>query len=445
MKHLKESQITEFKSNWRDEHFKVISAFANANGGNLIIGVDDDGSPVGIKNSKKLLEDIPNKVRNKVGIIPSVNIEKRKNKEVIKVIIKPSSVPISYDGKYYIRSGSTTQELKEKELADVLLKKFGRTWDEIVEEKAEFDDLNRETVVKFKRLAVDRIPSIAEEKDWKTVLEKLNLIKNSDLKRAAILLFGNNPQRFYIQSCVKIGKFLTETDIQTTDIVEGNLFEQLENTLEILRSKYLKSNISYEGIHRRDILEYPYDALREAVINALIHRDYIGTSNIQIRIYDDKLIIMNEGKLPPEVPVEKLKTEHLSKPRNTLLAKVFYFAGFIESWGRGTIKIVENCVKQGLPEPDFIEEYGVMKVIFYKDKFTEEFLQKMGLNERQIKAVMYMKKTGRITNKEYREIANTTKKTASRDLSNLVKKEILKQVGSTGKGTFYTLKEPKGT
>jgi len=276
-------------------------------------------------------------------------------------------------------------------------------------------------------------------------LEKLNLIKNSDLKRAAILLFGNNPQRFYIQSCVKIGKFLTETDIQTTDIVEGNLFEQLENTLEILRSKYLKSNISYEGIHRRDILEYPYDALREAVINALIHRDYIGTSNIQIRIYDDKLIIMNEGKLPPEVPVEKLKTEHLSKPRNTLLAKVFYFAGFIESWGRGTIKIVENCVKQGLPEPDFIEEYGVMKVIFYKDKFTEEFLQKMGLNERQIKAVMYMKKTGRITNKEYREIANTTKKTASRDLSNLVKKEILKQVGSTGKGTFYTLKEPKGT
>jgi len=445
MKHLKESQITEFKSNWRDEHFKVISAFANANGGNLIIGVDDDGSPVGIKNSKKLLEDIPNKVRNKVGIIPSVNIEKRKNKEVIKVIIKPSSVPISYDGKYYIRSGSTTQELKEKELADVLLKKFGRTWDEIVEEKAEFDDLNRETVVKFKRLAVDRIPSIAEEKDWKTVLEKLNLIKNSDLKRAAILLFGNNPQRFYIQSCVKIGKFLTETDMQTTDIVEGNLFEQLENTLEILRSKYLKSNISYEGIHRRDILEYPYDALREAVINALIHRDYIGTSNIQIRIYDDKLIIMNEGKLPPEVPVEKLKTEHLSKPRNTLLAKVFYFAGFIESWGKGTIKIVENCVKQGLPEPDFIEEYGVMKVIFYKDKFTEEFLQKMGLNERQIKAVMYMKKTGRITNKEYREIANTTKKTASRDLSNLVKKEILKQVGSTGKGTFYTLKKPKGT
>jgi len=153
-----------------------------------------------------------------------------------------------------------------------------------------------------------------------------------------MLLFGENPQKLYPGAYLKIGKFLTETEIQTTDIVEGNLFQQLENSLEILRTKYLVSNIKFEGIHRRDILEYPYEALREAIINALIHRDYLGTSAIQIRVYNDKLVIMNEGKLPPEVPVEKLKTEHLSKPRNSLLAKAFYLAGFIESWGRGTIK-----------------------------------------------------------------------------------------------------------
>ncbi|PIU62192.1 MAG: transcriptional regulator [Armatimonadetes bacterium CG07_land_8_20_14_0_80_40_9] len=436
-----ETQSIEFKPNWRDEYFKVISAFANANGGNLIIGVDDDGNPVGLKNSKKLLENIPNKVRNKLGIIPSVNIEKRKNKGVVKIVIKPSLVPISYNGKYYIRSGSTTQELKGKELADFLLKKFGKTWDEIVEEKAEFDDLNSETIAKFKRLAVDRIPSIAEEKDWKTVLEKLNLLENGNLKRAAILLFANNPQKFYIQSCVKIGKFLTETEIQSTDIVKGNLFEQLENAIGILRSKYLLSKIKFEGIHRRDILEYPYEALREAVINALIHRDYLGTSNIQIRVYDDKLIIMNEGKLPPEVPVEKLKTNHLSKPRNTLLAEIFYFAGLIESWGRGTIKIVDNCLKQGLPEPDFIEEYGVMKVVFYKDRFTDECLEKLGLNERQIKAVMYVKEKGKITNKEYQQIAGVSKPTATRELTTLVDMGLFQQQGITGKGTFYELKK----
>lgn len=434
-----ESQNMEFKPNWRDEYLRVITAFANADGGSLIIGVDDDGNPVGIKNAKKLLEGIPNKVRNKLGIIPSVNIEKRKKKEVIKIVIKPSSVPISYDGKYYIRSGSTTQELRGKELADFLMKKLGKTWDEVIEEKAEFGDLNQKTIYKFKNLAVDRIPSITDEKDWKTVLEKLDLVENDSLKRAAILLFGNNPQKFHIQSCVKIGKFLAETDIQTTDIVEGNLFEQLESALEILRTKYLKSNISYEGIHRRDILEYPYDALREAIINALIHRDYLGTSNIQIRVYNDRLVIMNEGKLPPEVPVEKLKTEHLSIPGNTLLAKVFYFAGFIESWGRGTIKIVENCVKQGLPEPDFIEESGVMKVIFYKDKFTAEYLEKLGFNERQIKAVMYVKEKGKITNKEYRGLTGLSDEGARIDVNELVEKGVLLLKGR-GRNVHYVLK-----
>lgn len=435
-----ESQKIEFKPNWRDEYLKVICAFANAEGGELIIGIDDKGEPLGLKNTKKLLEDIPNKIRSKLGIIPSVDFEKSKDKEVMRIRVNSISVPISFDGRYYLRSGSTNLELKDSELANFLIKKLGKTWDEFVEENVSFDDINLETIEKFKKLAVDRIPSIEEEKNYRGILEKLNLFEGSKIKRAMILLFGKNPQKFHPGAYLKIGKFLTETEIQTTDMVEGNLFQQLENTLETLRTKYLVSNIKFEGIHRRDILEYPYEALREAIINALIHRDYIGTSAIQIRVYNDKLVIMNEGKLPPEVPVEKLKTEHLSKPRNSLLAKAFYLAGFIESWGRGTIKIVENCLQQGLPEPDFIEEYGVMKVVFYKDKFTEKNLKNLGLNERQIKAVMYVKEKGKITNKEYQILNIISKKTATRDMNFLVEKGIFEKVGITGKGTEYVIK-----
>jgi len=149
---------------------------------------------------------------------------------------------------------------------------------------------------------------------------------------------------------------------------------------------------------------------------------------------------MNEGKLPPEVPVGKLKTNHLSIPRNTLLAKIFYYAGFIESWEHGTIKIVENCIKQGLPEPDFVEENGVMTVTFYKDKWNEENLKKSGLNERQIKAVIYVKENGRITNNQYQKIFSVSKATATRNLTTLVNKGLLVQYGETGKGTFYKLK-----
>ena len=439
----KESQTVEYKQSWRNDCLKAISAFTNSDGGVLFIGLDDQGNPSGLKNVKRLLEEIPNIIRNKLGIIPSVELNKKNKKDTIKITVAPSSVPISYNGKYYFRSGSTVQELQGKDLADFLMKASGSTWDNIVEERADSNEIDNDSIEKFKKYAIDRIPSIIKETDNNTLFQKLNLIDGGDLKRAAILLFGNDPQNFYLQSVVRIGKFLSDTEIQTTDIIKGNLFTQLENSLEVLRTKYLLSAIKYEGIHRRDILEYPYEALREAIINALIHRDYSGTSQIQIRIYPDKLMIMNEGKLPPEIPVEKLKTSHLSIPRNTLLAKIFYYAGFIESWGHGTIKIVEDCLEQGLPEPDFIEEKGVMTVIFYRDKWNQADLKKMGLNDRQIKAVMHVKEIGKITNQEYQVICETSNRTATRDLTQLVSLKIFQQIGTTGKGTKYVLRRHK--
>lgn len=437
-----ETQNIEFKPTWRDEYLKVICAFANADGGKLVIGVDDNGNLEGVRNSKKLLEDLPNKIRNKLGIIPSVEVERKGGKDIIGISVNSASVPISCDGKYYLRSGTTNLELEGNELTNFLMRRVGKTWDEFIEERASLDDINAETIESFKKSAEDRIPAIANEKDHRVILDKLNLLDGSKLKRAAILLFGKGTQKFYPSAYLKIGRFLTEADLQTSDVVEGNLFEQLESALEILRTKYLKSEIRFEGIHRREILEYPHEALREGIINALIHRDYLGTSTIQIRVYNDRLVIMNEGKFPPEVPVEKLKTEHISKPRNVLLAGAFYKAGFIESWGRGTIKIVEKCLEQGLPEPDFKEEFGVVTVQFYRDRWNDENLRKLGLNERQIKAVMYVKEKGRITNKEYQEIAGVSNKTAYLELSDAVEKGVFVLEGS-GRRIGYALKVMK--
>jgi len=435
-----ENQNIEYKSNWRDEHLKTISAFANTNGGKLFIGMDNNGIPIGIEgNLPKLLEDIPNKIKNRLGIIPSVEHIIEKNKNIICITIKPSNIPVSYDGKYYIRSGSNNFELSGNELANFLNSKAGTSWDKNIEYNADFDEIKLETIEKFKKLAVDRLPYIINEKDYKTILEKLNLLVKNNITRAAILLFGKNPQKFYISACIKIGKFLTETEILTTDKIEGNLFEQLETTLEVLKNKYLKSEIKYEDIHRREILEYPYEALREAIINALIHRDYLPTSNIQIKVYEDKLIIINEGKLPEEIPVEKLKTEHISKPRNPILADVFYKAGYIESWGRGTLKIVESFLKQGLPEPDFVQENGIMKVKFYKNKWGLENLERMGLNERQIKGVKYVIEHGNINLSSYQNLVQeVSEKTGYRDLTDLVNKGILKVIGKN-KGQKYKL------
>lgn len=236
----KESHAIEFKSSWRDEYLKWICAFANSDGGILTIGVDDNGNPVGVKDSKKLLEDLPNKCRDILGIIPSVKLEKKKGKDIITIKVEHSYAPISYYGKFYKRSGSTVQKLKDKDLTRFLISKSGKEWEEYAEENASIEDINIETIEKFKRIAIKRIPFAEDESDPGRLLEKLNLMDNGKFKRAAILLFGKNPKRFWTSVYIKVGKFRTDTDIVSSDDIEGNLFEQVEKTMELLRT-----NISY--------------------------------------------------------------------------------------------------------------------------------------------------------------------------------------------------------
>ncbi len=420
-----ESENAEYKQLWRSDFLKVISAFANAQGGVLHIGLDDRGKPVGIQNTKKLLEDIPNTIRNKLGIVPSINLYTEEGKEVIKIKVVASSVPISFNGKFYVRSGSTVQELSGSILTDFLLSKSDSTWDERIEESVSLDDLCTETIERYKRLAQKRIPSIVYETDIRILLKKMNLINDRGITRAAVLLFGKNTQKYNRQAVLKIGKFLSEIEIQSTDIVKGNLFEQLDNALEILQLKYLRSNIHFEGLPRMDVLEYPYVALREAIINALIHRDYSGTAQTQIRVYPNKLVIMNQGMLPARVPASDLKISHLSVPGNTLLAETFYNAGFIEAWGYGTIKIKDHCLALGLPEPDFEESAGAVKVTLYKNMLSEEYLRKLNLNKRQKKTLALLDKSDSIKSKTYGNIHGISEKTALRDLNALVSYGVL--------------------
>ena len=171
--------------------------------------------------------------------------------------------------------------------------------------------------------------------------------------------------RFFPSMSVKIGRFVSETNIVVQDVIESNLFTTIENVMDILKTKYLKSVISYKGIHREEQLEYPVRALREAILNALIHRDYTGAVT-QIRVNNYSLEIWNAGLLPEELKIEMLFEQHASIPRNRSLANLFFRAGYIESWGRGTIAIAQECKEYGLPIPSFSEQFGGFAIDFYK-------------------------------------------------------------------------------
>lgn len=163
-----ESHNSEYKQSWNDDCLKAISAMANASGGMLYIGLDDQGNPVELKNTKKLLEDIPNTIRNKLNILPAVELDTITGHKIIRITVPQSAVPVSCSGKYYVRSGSTVQELRGKELSDFLLKKSGTAWDNSVEEECDIKGLDPSTIAEFKRLAADRLPGIVNEIDHST-------------------------------------------------------------------------------------------------------------------------------------------------------------------------------------------------------------------------------------------------------------------------------------
>jgi len=175
------------------------------------------------------------------------------------------------------------------------------------------------------------------------------------------------------------------------------------------------------------------------LLNALVHRNYMGAP-IQIRVYDDKFSIWNEGILPDGLTLDALKRSHSSRPRNPIIADVCFRGGYIDAWGRGTIRIIDTCRQADLPEPEMKELGGGFIITLFKDNITPEQLTKLGLNDRQIKAVNFVKDKGKITNREYQELNECSRNTASNDLVDMVRKNILVGSDIKGAGAFYQLK-----
>lgn len=437
---MPEQQNIEYKQSWHDEYLKWVCGFANAHGGAIYIGKDDDGKIVGVADYKKLMDDLPNKIRDVLGIMAEVNLHEDGGLYFIEIITPPYSVPISLRGNYYYRSGSTKQELKGNALMEFLLRKSGKTWDDVVEPRATIADIDEKTVEQFKSDArrAGRLPD-DDDLPLAEFLDKLRLTENGQLKRAAVVLFGRDPGRFYPNQIVKIGRFGgKDDDLIFQEVVEGNLLHLLRETAEQLNRKFFVKPIDFEGLQRVERGEYPVAAVREIMLNALVHRDYMS-SFIQIRIYDDKFWVWNGGKLPEDITLESLRRTHSSHPRNPLIADVCFKGGYIDSWGRGTLKIINACREAELPEPSITEQFGGMLVEIFKNRYGAENLKKLGLNERQLLAVAYVKENGSITNSKYQTVCRVSKSTATRDIKELEDKGVLVNQGTKGSSAVYGL------
>ena len=360
--------------------------------------------------------------------------------------------PVFFKNHAYKRVGKTNQRISSSELR-TLAKESGEKiyWDERVCGDASLKDIEEEKVRQFLRRArFERRLEIGPDIPVKDALEWSNLIKNNKLTNAAILLFGKEPQKFFLQTKLRCALYKGRTPVTFIDlrIIEGNIIDQVGEAENFVLA-HIKKAAKIVGFERQEVWEYPINALREAIVNAICHRDYSYSSDITIGIFDDRIEISNPGTLPEPLTPEDLKKKHKSIPRNPLVANAFFLIGNIEQWGEGTNKIVKWCLEHGLREPNFEEIAGGFLVRFYAPEDILSLipepgkidLEEMGLNERQIEALRLMVNEGKgFTNKEYREHFGVSNWTCVEDMK-LLEKHGFVIVEGKGKSTVYRASE----
>lgn len=454
-----ENQNIEYKESWRDEYLKWVCGFANAQGGRLYIGIDDKGNVCGVENAHRLSEDIPNKIVALLGIVTDVNILNREGKNYIEIEVAPSNIPISYKGKYYYRSGSTMQELNGMALQQFILKKMGRSWDDMVHERATVDDLDREAIDFFlhKGIQAGRIDPSEANAPTMTVLQNLHLVDDEGrLKNAALLLFCKQPGRYFTGTEFKIGRFHSNiADLLSQEMIECSIIQMADRVVRMLKDKFLTMPIHYEGLQRVETLEVPEDALREILYNAICHKDYFGPQ-IQMRVWDHHVEIWNDGELPEKITPENIEDVHASYPRNKNIAFVFYKAGFIESWGRGWKKICDGFVSAGLPKPTIESKQGGVLVTFQRNNVNLSNqnpidAQNVAVNvaeeltERQQNIIRLIEdcvaQNVAVNTKYLSEKLNVNRKTIQRDMAHLQERKLIQWIGPDKTGQWKIIKE----
>lgn len=441
---MAEKQNIEWKAVWKDDYLAWICGFANAQGGTLLVGVNDNGEVIGLSNAKKLMEDLPNKIRDAMGVIVNINLHEQDGKEYIEIEVPPYPVAISCKGAYYYRSGSTNQKLSGPELESFILKRRGVNWESLPMPQLSLDDIDDSVVKYFKEKAdkkgrLDK-ESLSESKA--ELIDKLYLRNNGSLTNAAALLFSGKPERWFLGAYIKVGYFETDADLIYQDEVHGSLLQQVDKALDLIYFKYLKAKISYEGIQRIERYPIPEAALREALLNAVVHKDYSVGIPIQISVYEDKLYIANVGHLPETWTLENLMSKHASRPYNPNIAHAFYLAGFIESWGRGIEKIFDACREDHVPTPEYTIHPGDIMIKFTapedriihtkQGRVTEKVTERV--TEKEKKILELLLEDPAYTYQELASRLSISRKSIGALIKTLREKGIIQRVGSDKKG-----------
>jgi ATP-dependent DNA helicase RecG len=365
-----ESDTVEFKESLQEEALHTVGAFANTRGGTILLGVNDSGVPVGTTVGKSTLREITDRIASCTDprVVPDVQAVTLKGRTVIAIHVPEYPIkPVAVRGRCYRRVGDSNRLMSPHAVAEMHNASTGTSWDARALPNKAIKDLNLARVRRYMTLATTVGRRSFTGAKPREVIQKLELVLDGHPTWASILLFGKRPQSPLTQATVHCGRFRTETDIVDDRLIEGSIVDQIEETMDFLK-KHINVRFVITGKPQRDqIWDYPLQALREAVVNAICHRDYGDNADIQIKVFDDHIRIWNPGFLPYGVTIEDLyRRTHASKPRNKLIAQVFYDLEIIERYGSGIQRMLDACRAAQIPEPTFEESTGGFLITFRK-------------------------------------------------------------------------------
>lgn len=448
-----EGQTVEFKRQYKDGVVDTVVGFANTSGGEIYLGIDDDREVVGITITQELRDKIQqacNTIDEPIVVILEAQQLFEKDIIIIKVP-KGKDIPYCASGTYYVRTGAITRPATRQEIRDMMAGSGYIQFEKQPVRTALYDDIDEQKVTAFlARRSQKRSVSIPEI-PIRQILVNMNVaIKESGQvipTTTGLLFFGKMPQKFIPHSRINIARFKGIVPVDFIDKAEliGSLPQIIEESEKFIRRNTRKASkiVDFERI---DIPEYPYVAIREAIVNAVAHREYMSDkSPIQVYIFDDRIEIVNPGV--PNIEVAELEGKHI--PRNELICKLLNEYGFMEGFGTGIGRMRLQMREHGLGEPILEIKKQFFKVTFLgpkedilklvKPERTD--LRKQGLNDRQIKALAYIFDNKVIAHKEYCEIFDVPNFTAYKELKELVDKGFIKQYGKGLDSQYYLQEE----
>ncbi|MFO7687994.1 MAG: ATP-binding protein [Desulfobacterales bacterium] len=449
-----ESEILEFKKSTGQlrRAAETLCGMLNGTGGRVLIGVAPEGRILGQTISDKTLREVAEMLRKfepPAAISQArVNIADGKQVLVLEAIPNPESRSYALKGRPYQRQGTTTSIMPQETYQRLLSERtHSRTrWENQYVEEYEIPDLDKNEILKTVRLGIDagRLPE-STGTNVSDILHRMGLLKEDRPNNAAVVLFGERFMPDFPQCQLRMARFrgLNKSEFFDQRQIDGHAFLLIEEAMLFLRRHLPVAGRIVPGLfEREDEPLFPLEALREALVNAFCHRDYsiIGGA-VSLAIFDDRLEIWSDGILPFNLKPEDLKKDHASRPRNPIIAQVFYLRGMIERWGRGTQKIVELCVKAGHPEPEFGEQAGSVWVRFLPSGYIAPHRVAHDLTERQRELLQILAQQGSAPLREIRKCLSSppSDRMIQEDLAHLRRLGMVHPSGR-GRGALYRLR-----